>query len=153
MTLQSDELPPDAYAALRADAGVEGPIVIVATVDADGGPHTAPFGSLRALDTRRLRFGCGREHQTYANVIRDGRVVVSVLAPPKVAISIRGRARVVKAQMQILDTDAVIEIAVEEVKDDSDVGTEFEFASGVTVNYPDELVPVVEGYVLEVEQE
>jgi len=153
MTGPAGELPPEAFAALSRAGATANPIVIVATVDADGSPHTAPFGSLRALSPRRLRLGCGREHDTYANLVRDGRVVVSLLAPPKVAVSIRGHARVVREQMRILDTDAVIEIAIEQVKDDADVGTEFELTSGVAVSYPEGLVSLVEGYVAEVEQE
>jgi len=108
--------------------------------------------SLRALTPQRLRFGCGREHDTFANIVRDGRVVVSLLAKPNVAVSIRGRARVVQERMDLLDSDAVVEIAVDEVKNDADVGTEFEITSQVAVSYPEGLLPFVERYIAEVEE-
>ena len=146
------ELSPEVFAALSQVGAAAGPIVLVATVDSDGSPRTAPFGSLRALTPQRLRFGCGREHDTFANIVRDGRVVVSLLAKPNVAVSIRGRARVVKERMDLLDSDAVVEIAVDEVKNDADVGTEFEITSQVAVSYPEGLLPLVERYVAEVEE-
>jgi hypothetical protein len=65
---------------------------------------------VRALDAHRLRFGCDRRHDTYANLLRDPRVTVCVLAPLDVAFSISGRARVVKEEMDILASDAVVEM-------------------------------------------
>ncbi len=67
-----------------------GSAVVVATVDPDGTPHTAPFGSLCYISPRTLRFGCDRKHDTYANIRRNGQVVVSLLAPPDIAVSIKG---------------------------------------------------------------
>jgi flavin reductase (DIM6/NTAB) family NADH-FMN oxidoreductase RutF len=95
-----------------------GSAAIVATVDRDGSPHTAPFGSLCVVSPTTLRFGCDRKHDTYANIRRDGRATVSLVAPPDVAISIKGKAKVLKERMNLVDTDAIIEIEVEDVKDD-----------------------------------
>jgi uncharacterized pyridoxamine 5'-phosphate oxidase family protein len=95
-----------------------GSAVIVATVDPDGGPHTAPFGSLCLVSPSILRFGCDRKHDTYANIRRNGKVMVSLVAPPDIALSIRGRAKVRKERMNLVDSDAVIEIEVNDVKDD-----------------------------------
>jgi pyridoxamine 5'-phosphate oxidase-like protein len=95
-----------------------GSAVIIATVDPDGAPHTAPFGSLCIVSPNTLRFGCDRKHDTYANIQRTGRAVVSLLAPPDIAVSIRGRARVKKEKMSLVNSDAVMEISVEDVKDD-----------------------------------
>jgi hypothetical protein len=94
------------------------PVTVVATVDLDGAPHTAPFGSLRAVTPRLLRLACNRHHDTYANLCRDGQVSVALLAPPNIAVSIRGRARMVKEQMDVGEYLAVFEIDVEEVKND-----------------------------------
>ncbi len=91
---------------------------IVATVDKDGSPHTAPFGSLCVVSPTTLRFGCDRTHDTYANIRRNGRVTVSLVAPPDIALSIKGKARVLKERMNLVETDAIIEIEVEDVKDD-----------------------------------
>jgi flavin reductase (DIM6/NTAB) family NADH-FMN oxidoreductase RutF len=58
-------------------------------MDKDGTPHTAPFGSVRAVTPRLLRLISARYHDTYANLARDGRAVVALLAPPDIAVSIR----------------------------------------------------------------
>jgi predicted pyridoxine 5'-phosphate oxidase superfamily flavin-nucleotide-binding protein len=145
------ELPAEVVAVLGTPAAMENPIALIATTDADGSPRTAPFGSVRALDSGRLRFGCGREHATFVNIVRDGRVSVSLLYPRQIAISARGRARVVKEQMQTLG-DAVVEIEVEEVKNDAVSGTEFEITSGVAIAYPESMAPVLDRYLREIEQ-
>ena len=59
-----------------------------------------------------------RKHETYENIRRNGQVVVSLVAPPDIAVSIKGHAKVAKERMELVNTDAVIEVGVEEVKDD-----------------------------------
>jgi len=112
------ELPPDVFAALHKPARAINPVTIVATVDSDGRPRTAPFGSLRAITPQLLRLACGNYHDTYVNLRRDGQVSVAVLAPPNIAVSIRGRARIVREQMDIAKHLVVVEIDIEEVKND-----------------------------------
>jgi len=65
-----------------------------------------------------MRFGCDRKHDTYVNIKRNGRVVVSLVASPDISVSIRGKARVAKERTELVNSDAVIEVGVEEVKDD-----------------------------------
>ena len=60
------EVPQRVVHALRQLSDGRG-AAIVATTDADGKPHTAPFGSLRVQSPSALRFGCDRGHDTYAN--------------------------------------------------------------------------------------
>jgi hypothetical protein len=115
---RAQELPPYVFAALHKKDRAINPIAVVATVDADGAPRTAPFGSLRAVSPALLRLACAQYHDTYANLCRDGRVSVALLAPPDVAVSICGRARVVQERMDTGDHLAVVEIDVEEVKND-----------------------------------
>ena len=43
-----------------------------------------------------MRFGRNRKHDMYENIKRNGQVVVSLVAPPDIALSIRGKARVAK---------------------------------------------------------
>jgi pyridoxamine 5'-phosphate oxidase-like protein len=95
-----------------------GSAAVVATVDAHGGPHTAPFGSICFVSPQIIRFGCDRRHETFENIRRNGEVVVSLVAPPDIAVSIKGHARVAKEHMELVNTDAVIEVGVEDVKDD-----------------------------------
>jgi hypothetical protein len=112
------ELPADIFAALHKPNRAINPVTIVATVDASGRPRTAPFGSLRAITPRLLRLACANYHDTYTNLCRDGRTSVAVLAPPDIAVSIYGRARIVKQQMDIAEHLVSVEIDIEEVKND-----------------------------------
>jgi len=120
----TSELPPDVFSVLHRPARAINsgsaitPIAIVATVDSDGKPRTAPFGSLRAITPQLLRLACGNWHDTYANLCRDGQVSVAVLAPPNIAVSIRGRARIVNAKMDSDEDLVAVEVYIEEVKND-----------------------------------
>lgn len=127
-----------------------GASVIITTVDPDGGPHAAPFGSLVVISSNILRFGCDRRHDTYANIRRDGRVVVSVIAPPDIAVSIRGRARVVKDSMSVLGTDGVVEIEVEDVKDDLLPGSVI--VSGIVYSVSKDVRQLIAKYINEVRE-
>ena len=117
--------------ALQKSKRAINPVTIVATVDPDGTPRTAPFGSIRAITPRLLRMISLRYHDTYANLSRDGRVVVALVAPPDIAVSIRGRARVVREHMNADENAAILEIDVEEVKNDmvrmGDIGSAITF--------------------------
>jgi hypothetical protein len=135
---RASELPPEVFAALRKPDSAINPIVIVATVDPDGTPRTAPFGSLRAVTPKLLRLVSSRYHDTYANLCRDGRVTVALLAPPNIAVSIRGQARVVKEQMDSDEHDAVVEIDVEEVKNDMIRTPGSAIESAITLFIPEE---------------
>lgn len=142
------ELPQDVLKAL-SHTGI-GHTVVVATTDPDGSPHTAPFGSMCAMSTRVLRFASDKRNDTYANILRNGRATVSLIVPPDIAVSVRGRARVLKERMSLMETDAILEIEVEEVKNDLIRGTKIE--TGITYSVPESLVPLVENYIAEVRE-
>ena len=114
----ADQLPKAAFEAWCKADGAISPVATLTTVDADGFPRTAPFGSLRAVTPRLLRLICWQRHDTYANLLRDGRVSVSLVSPPDVAVSVRGRARLVRERMTVDEAFAVFEIDVESVKND-----------------------------------
>ncbi len=141
------ELPPDVVRVLRHKR--VGPTAIVATTDEDGSPHTAPFGSLIAVDKRTLRLGCDRRHDTYSNIKRNGLVMASLISPPNIAVSIKGKARVLKEKMNLLNTDAVIEIQVEEVKNDFLPGTAIE--TGVNYSASKEILVLIEKSIAEID--
>jgi hypothetical protein len=111
-------LPSHVFEALRKRDQAINPVTIVASIDADGTPRTAPFGSVRAISPKLVRMISLRYHDTYANLCRDGRVSVAVVAPPDISVSIRGRARVVKEKMDTGEHYAVLDIDVESVKND-----------------------------------
>jgi hypothetical protein len=128
---RAPELPPEVFEVLQKTDRAINPVTIVATVDADGTPHAAPFGSVRAVTPRLLRMISLRHHDTYANLCRDGRVMVALVAPPNIAVSIRGRVRVVRERMNASEHSAILEIDVEEVKNDmprtGTIGSEITF--------------------------
>jgi hypothetical protein len=123
-----DHLPRDVIDTLRKPPGQA--TAIVATVDDDGAPRTATFGAMRPVTPDALRFACNRANVTYRNIVRDGRVMVAVFGPPDVAVGISGRARVRKERMDTLPDNAVVQIDIDEVKNDHLPGAPI--ASGIT---------------------
>ncbi len=111
------ELPQDVFEVWKKPNRAISPVAIVATVDADGAPRTAPFGSLRAVTPKLLRLCSLRNHDTYANLCRDGRVMVALISPGS-AVGVRGRARLVREYMDVDENFAILEIDIEEVKND-----------------------------------
>ena len=114
----ASELPDYVFEALNKQDRAINPVAIVATVGANGAPHTAPFGSVRAITPNLLRLISLRYHDTYDNLCRDGRVAVALVAPPHVAVSINGRAKVVKHTMDSDEHHAILDVQVESVKND-----------------------------------
>ena len=142
------ELPEEAFAAWRKPDQAISPVAIVATLDADGAPRTAPFGSVRAVTPRLLRLCSLRDHDTYANLVRDGRVSVALLSPD-VAVSACGRARVVRESMQHDDHFAILEIDIEEVKNDMVYRIVVE--SGITISAKEKYKPWYDAMMAELE--
>jgi len=112
------ELPQAVFEVWHKPGNVISPVAVLATVDEDGIPRTAPFGSLRVITPRMLRLCCFQEHISYANMCRDGWVSVALVSPPDIAVSVRGRARVVKERLDHEPNFAILEIDIEEVKND-----------------------------------
>jgi hypothetical protein len=140
------ELPADVFAVLaETSTGITG---VVATVDPGGRPHTAPFGSLWAPSPKRLRFGCDRGHATFENLRRDARVAVCLVTPPDIAVTVFGGGTVVREAMEGLPSDAVVEIQIEEVKNDMFPGTTIE--TGVTYSFPPNAIEFIERYMTEI---
>lgn len=112
------ELPENVFLAMRKPDRAISPIAVVASVNEDGTPHTAPFASLRAVSPTIMRLICFRFHHTYSNLTRDGRVMVSFLAPPDIAVSIRCNSELLKERMTADENYAIFEMRVEQVKND-----------------------------------
>ncbi len=144
---ETDELPAAVISALRRPVGEV--VAIVATVDADGSPRTAAFGSVRPITGNELRFGCNRAHVTFANVIRDGRVMVALFAAPDVAVGIQGRARVLKDQLDCWPGDAAITVEVTTVKNDALPMAPVE--SGIAYSVPTDVGVRIQQYFDELE--
>ena len=93
-------------------------IVVVATVDEDGSPRTAPFGWVYAKDSKTIRFSTSRGHDTYKNIVRDGRVMICLMEEGNTAISIKGDARVCKEKLSVREHCAMVEVDITGVKND-----------------------------------
>jgi len=143
------ELPPEVFAAWHKPDGAISPVAIVATVDPDGSPRTAPFGSLRAITPRLLRLCSWHGHDTYTNLCHDGRVVVCLVSPPDVSVSVRGRAHVVKERMNHDEEFAVVDVEVEEVK--NDMAYRIVIESGIEISARDKYRPWYDAAMAELE--
>jgi uncharacterized pyridoxamine 5'-phosphate oxidase family protein len=94
--------------------------VVIATVDEDGYPRTAPFHWIVAKDKKTLRVAVNPRHVTYENIKRDGRVMVCVMDEENLAIGVRGRAQVIKEDMESVPwLITIVEIKIDEVKSDA----------------------------------
>jgi hypothetical protein len=143
------ELPEEAFAAWRKPDQAISPVAILATVDADGKPRTAPFGSIRAITPRLLRLCSLRDHDTYANLVRDGQVSVALVSPD-VAVSACGQARVVRETMQHDDHFAILEIDIEEVK--NDMAYRIMVGTGITISAKEKYKPWYDAAMAELEE-
>jgi len=111
-----DELPQNAYELLQTPS----PNVVIATVDDNGYPRTAPFDLIYAPNTKTLYAGISPRHHTYQNIQRDGKVMVCVIDHGNIALGIRGHARTVKERMQSISIPvAIVEITILAVKSDA----------------------------------
>ncbi len=142
------ELPDEAFAAWRKPDQAIHPVGIVATVDPDGTPRSAPFGSVRAVTPRLLRLCSLREHNTCVNLMRDGRVSVALLSPG-VAVSASGHARVVRERMNHDDHFVALEIDIEEVK--NDMAYRIVVESGITISAKEKYKPWYDAMMAELE--
>lgn len=99
-----------------------GRIVIVATVGADGKANSAPFSWVVAIDNRKLRLGANQGVATLENIRNNGSVSLTITGA-ELHYTIRGNAHVVKENLDDLPFPvAVVEVQVEDVKDDSTLG-------------------------------
>lgn len=129
---RSPELREDAFQIWQKHGGVMNPSSVIATIDEDGSPRTAPFGSLHALTPKLLRVVINKYHDTLANIARDGRVMVSLMCPTDIAVSVKGHARVVEETWSFDERYAIVEIDIEEVK--NDLPARINVETGITIS-------------------
>jgi hypothetical protein len=96
-----------------------GIIAVAGTVGADGAPNTAPVSLIYAKDDRTLLLGLLRHSSTSANLRRDGRLSLEVLAADDVVMGIQGSAWLVKEPLAASEAMALWEMRVERVKQDT----------------------------------
>jgi hypothetical protein len=99
-----------------------GRLVILSTVDERGWPDCAPISWITALDSRTLRFAVSPQVSTYRNIVKNDRVMLELLGGA-MTLGISGTARIMTENMPDVPFPmAMVEVTVEEVKDDSVIG-------------------------------
>jgi len=129
---RSPELREDIFSIMRKEDGALNPSSVIATVSEDGSPHTAPFGSLHAITPKTMRFVIHRYHDTLANINRDERIMVCLVCPPDIAVSVKGRAKVIDNPWKVDKSYALAEIEIDEVKNDMPLRIGID--SGITIS-------------------
>jgi hypothetical protein len=94
-------------------------IVVAGTVGEGGEPNTCPVSLIYAKDERTLLVGLLRSTTTTANLRRDGRVSLEVIAPDDLVMGIQGTMRLVREPMAMSDAMAIWEMQVTKVKQDT----------------------------------
>jgi uncharacterized pyridoxamine 5'-phosphate oxidase family protein len=116
MRILGNELSREAFDLLNREITT----VVIATVDEDGYPRTAPFHWITAKNQKTLRVAVNPRHVTYENIKRDGKVMVCVLDEGNIAIGIKGRAQVIKEDIESVPwLISMVEIEIDEVKGDA----------------------------------
>ena len=133
---KSPELLENAFRAWHKANGELNPSSVVATTDEDGFPHIAPFGSMRAVTPSLMRFITHRYHDTLGNLKRDSRVMVAMISDPDIAVSVKGNARIVEEPFTLDENYALVEIDIEEVKNDMPVGIGIDTGIAVSPSGP-----------------
>ncbi len=104
------------------------PTVILATLSPDGHPNTAPIHLIYATDKNTLLMALARQHQSMANIRDNGKVMICVCEEGDINVSIKGDAAMIKENMDCNKAMCIVEVKVQEVKDDS---THSETTSGI----------------------
>lgn len=94
-------------------------IAVAGTVGVNGAPNTAPLSLIYAKDDKTLLIATLRHTTTAANLRRDGRVSLEILAAGDLALGIQGVMRLIKEPLAASDAMALWEMEVERVKLDT----------------------------------
>ncbi len=94
-------------------------ITVAGTVGADGAPNTCPITLIYAKDDRTLLIATLRQSATTANLRRDGRLSLEIIAGDDLVMGIQGVMRLIKDPMAVSDAMALWEMRVEKVKQDT----------------------------------
>jgi pyridoxamine 5'-phosphate oxidase-like protein len=112
MSKTTPALPDTLLARLRAGA----PALLLTTGE-DGYPNVA-YTWAAAPDTHRVRFGADHGSATLANLQRDGRAALAIIASGNLVFLVKGAARLLKDRIAAAPFRiALMEMAVTEAKD------------------------------------
>jgi len=94
-------------------------ITVAGTVGADGAPNTCPVSLIYAKDDQTLLVATLRHSATTANLRRDGRVSLEIMAADDLVMGIQGTMRLLREPMEASDAMALWEMRVTKVKQDT----------------------------------
>jgi hypothetical protein len=109
---------------------------ILATIDKDNHPHTAPYNGIVACDPKHLRIAICKDHKSYTNIVQSAHVALAVLEEGDVAVCIKGIALVVRNYMDFDCNMAIIEIEINEIRKNN--STNFLVTQGIRTKYRNE---------------
>jgi hypothetical protein len=90
--------------------------VIIASIDSEYRPHTAPFNHIAVHDSKHLRVAMSKYHQTLQNIVENVYVAIEILDEGDIAVCIKGTAQVIKEAMDVDCNLVVIEIEINEIR-------------------------------------
>jgi hypothetical protein len=94
-------------------------IAVLATVGEDGGPHTCPVSLIYGADDKTLLLGMLKNSVTSANLARDGRVCLQIMAAEDLVMGVKGVMRLVKDPLDASPAMGLWELQVSQVKLDT----------------------------------
>jgi hypothetical protein len=92
---------------------------ILATMDEDGYPRTAPITFIRCKTEKQLLLGIGGMTRMSDNIRRDGKLSLCLVEEGDLALSIRGKGKIIREPMECNKYMVVVSVQVEEVKSDT----------------------------------
>lgn len=92
---------------------------VVATVSSDGFPNAAPMALFYAPDESKVRMSVGTMHETYTNIKENGKVSICVMEEGDYAFTVKGYGKVLREKSETTGSMSIIEVDVEEVKEDT----------------------------------
>jgi hypothetical protein len=110
--------------------------VIIATIDADCQPHTAPFHFITVYDSKHLRVAISKLHQTLQNINETGDVAIAILDEGDIAVTLKGTAHLVKETMDVDNNLSVIEVAIVEISKNN--SNDFFVTQGIRIRHKNE---------------
>jgi hypothetical protein len=110
--------------------------VIIASIDGNYQPHTAPFNHIIVYDAKHLRVAVSKYHQTLQNIMDNVYVALAVLDEGDIAVCIKGTAQVIKEAMVTDCNLVVIEIEIIEIRKNNSL--DFFVTQGIRIRHKNE---------------
>ncbi|HBE80541.1 MAG TPA: hypothetical protein DDW65_22560 [Firmicutes bacterium] len=110
--------------------------VIIASIDQDYRPHTAPFNHIIVQDPKHLRVAVSKTHQTLQNIRDNVYVALAIIDEGDVAVCIKGMAHVLKEAMDIDCNRVVVDIEIDEIHRNN--SQDFFVTQGIRIRHKNE---------------